>query len=198
MKHTLLALAFFAVAPMASPALASDVDAGFYATLGINVLDPGTDERSSSTRPVLGLGYAFDDTWSAEINAPLHAYHDHVSVDGVGRVASFHTRPVELSGLYHFNGWGETWSPYVGLGYAWSRTSDDSGRGPLAGVPVSIDNAHGPLARVGVDWRLDSNWFARADATYLDLDTHAHIDGMPRVRMSGNTWQYGVALGYRF
>ena len=197
MKRTLIALALVG-AVAAAPAFAADTDNGFYATAGVNVLNPNAHELSTETRPVVGIGYAFDRNWAVELNTPLQAYRERVAVDGYGRVASFRARPTELSGLYHFDGLSDTWSPYVGLGYAWTRTTDESGRGALAGVPVSLDNANGPLARVGIDWNFDRNWFARADATYLDLDTHARVAGLRSNELAGNSWQYGVALGYRF
>lgn len=197
MKRTVLALSLVC-ALIATPAFASESNSGFYTTFGANVINPNAGELSTETRPVLGVGYTFNSDWAVEANAPLHAYRENVSVDGFGRVSSFRILPVEVSALYRFNGLSDSVTPYVGLGYAWVRTTDETGYGALAGIPVSLGNANGPLARVGVDWNFDNNWFARADVAYLDLDARARVDGLDVGSLAGNSWQYGASVGYRF
>lgn len=180
---------------------AADRDSGFYALGGVGVLNPNAGELSTETAPTAAVGYAFSPQWAVEVGGPLRAYREKISVGGAGEIASFKARPYEASVLYHFGDhdvYSGSLSPYVGLGYAWTRTTDERGQGLLAGVPVSLDSADGALGRVGLDYRFNSNWFARADATYLDTDAKAHVAGFGTGELSGNSWKYGLQVGYAF
>lgn len=189
----------FSVGQPAAQADEAKDETGFYALIGASGANPEASGVSSDTEGSVALGYAFSPHWAAELGSPIRAYRHSLSDGDLGRVATFHARPLEASVLYHFTP-DSRFQPYVGVGYAWTRYTDERARGFASGLPVSLDNDRGALGRVGLDYNFgfSDRWLARADVTYLDLNPRGHVDGFPTGSLDGDTWKYGLQVGYRF
>jgi outer membrane protein len=182
-------------------------NAQFFGTLGYTQVNPSSDNGTlaaadasvNSDGSITGsLGYKFTPNMFVELGTALAPFEHEVALDGLGTVASLKHRPTVLSLNYQFNA-EATVRPFVRLGYGWIGISDETTRGPLAGLDISAGNANGLAFGGGIDFFVGEKVFIRADVSRLDFDTDVNVETIGDVGTAEvDPLVYGVAIGYQF
>ena len=182
---------------LASPAALAN---GFYVTAGVSHVNPdGDTDASSETAPSLGLGYAFDDSWSVELNGNIGSYEHTLShVDLGGEYASLDGDMVDLSVIYRFQS-DYNWRPYIGAGAV--HTSFDNAK--ILGIDVDslgvgVESDTSFMVRGGVDYNFQSGWFARADLSYGFVESEVYAEGIGSYKVDVHPLRTTVSVGYNF
>ena len=191
-----LALSLCAV----SAAQASEVG-DVYVVAGATKFDYAVPEASGDTRATLGVGYQFSDNLAVELTAPVQAFESNVDQAGFGTLIQARYRPYNASVLFQFAP-DRMFSPYLGLGYAYTDTSLRA-VGPLAGTKLEARENAGFSVRAGVDYNIAPQWFARADVSRIesDLVIDATVPGGPTGKIVDEPMHstfYSLFVGYRF
>ena len=177
----------------------------FTGRIGINSLNPKSDnglvagakaDVSTDTSFTLGGSYYIDDNWEIAVDTASKYGHD-VSLAGLGKVATLKHMPVTVGVNYNFNG-TETVKPFVGLGYAYVRVSDEKGVGALTGTNINIYNSKGFTAVAGLDYHINEKYFLRGDIRYIDFDSDVVVNGAKVGTASVDPIVYGVSVGMKF
>lgn len=177
----------------------------FSARVGVNGLNPKSDngqlagaeaDISNDVSFTLGGSYFIDDKWEIAVDTAADYGHD-VSLAGLGQVASLKHMPVTVGVNYHFNG-TETIKPFVGLGYAYVRVTDEKGVGALAGTNINIYNSKGFTAVAGLDYHINETYFIRGDLRYIDFDSDVIVNGGNVGTANVDPIVYGVSVGMKF
>lgn len=120
-----------------------------------------------------------------------------------------------LVAKYLFNAPGDTWRPYLGLGFTYasfnsvSANTSDSTVNALAGTSASLSSSFAPVFNVGTIYNIDDKWSINASISYVPLKTDATFTGpgspllgSQPVNTTGtltiNPMEYVVRLGYKF
>ncbi|MEB3753393.1 OmpW/AlkL family protein [Acinetobacter sp. MD2(2019)] len=140
-----------------------------------------------------------------------------LNLDKFSKVGDVKVYSPVLTGKYTFGTVNSKFRPYVGAGLMYARfsnfkldsaVSSDAATKGMSIRNVSIDDAIAPVAFVGADYNINSNWFATASVSYVHLSTHAKLDIVNNA--SGQTMVTGsskieinpivtyLGLGYRF
>jgi outer membrane protein len=182
-------------------------NAQFFGTLGYTQVNPssdngtlaGADASVNSDGSITGsLGYKFTPSMFVELGTALAPFEHEVSLDGLGTVASLKHRPTVLSLNYQFNT-DATVRPFVRLGYGWIGISDETTRGPLAGLDISAGNANGLVVGGGIDFFVGEKVFIRADLSRLDFDSDVNVESIGDVGTAEvDPLVYGLSVGYQF
>ncbi|MBK8283806.1 MAG: OmpW family protein [Ahniella sp.] len=176
-------LRLLAVAALFTIPLSASAE-GFALSVGAYNLNPKSDNGSlaggaldvsvnSETNFTLAGEYAFNDNWSVEVQYGFGFDHE-VSLNGAKSLDITHS-PLTVSGKYTFS--GDTFRPYVGLGFNQTTFSDEDEFGPIAGTDTTLDNSTGLAALAGLQFDVTEQFALRAEARYIDMDTDVAVDG---------------------
>lgn len=164
------------------PAVASAE--GFRASLSAFNLNPKSDNGAladgalevsvnSETNFTLAGEYAFDERWSVELQYGFGFDHE-VSLNGAKSLEITH-KPLTVAGKYTFA--GETFRPYIGLGFNRTSFEDETEFGPIAGTTTTLDDSSGLAALAGVEFNLGERFALRGEARWIDMDTDVAVNG---------------------
>ena len=117
-----------------------------------------------------------------------------------------------LVAKYLFNSPGDTWRPYLGLGFTYASFSDvtantsDATVNRLAGTSASLSSSFAPVFNAGAIYNIDDKWSINGSISYVPLKTDATFVGpglgAGAVTTTGtltiNPIEYVVRLGYKF
>ena len=187
--------------------LASTASAGdFSARLGFGSFNPKSDngviagansEVSSETGVFIGASYYLNDQWELTLDMPVSALEHQVNLAGLGDVVSLEQRATILGVNYRFMA-GESFSPYLGLGYAMVGVSNVRGIGALAGAPLQVDDSDSFSFALGGDYMINDQWSIRGEARYIDFESDVSLAGGNVGTASVDPWQITVFAGFRF
>lgn len=200
---TVLALTT-ALVTAAAPALAQsrgDMTLGFgvagvFPTDSASATTVGPVKVEESYRPTLTFEYFVADNIGIEVLAAWPFEHD-VKLGGAGTVADTKQLPPTVSIQYHFTN-DSNITPFVGLGLNYTHFWDETGKGVLAGVPVSLDDSWGVALHAGLDFKIGENGALRTDVRWIDIDTDAKVGGAPIGNVSIDPFTFGVSYIYSF
>jgi outer membrane protein len=149
-----------------------------------------------------GAAAAFEGTWmfapqwGLELMAAAPVEHD-LYLRGVGKAGSLQHAPVALTLQRRFLDPNGRVQAYAGAGVAYSAFFKERTFGPLDGVELGIDAAHGFTAQAGLDLALGSDWFISLGVRWFDLEPEAAIDGAGIGALELDPRTVGLALGRR-
>lgn len=176
-------------------------------TLGFGVGYVSPDDSYSTTlagglraddnaRPTLTFEYFVADNVGIEVLAAWPFEHD-IELQGVGKVGKTKHLPPTVSLQYHFTN-KSTMTPFVGLGINYTTFWDDEGTGPLAGVPISLDDSWGVAAHAGVDFAVSDTAAIRTDVRWINIETDANVGGAEIGKVTIDPWVFGVSYVMKF
>ena len=114
-----------------------------------------------------------------------------------GKIGTVEQQPIALSGQYHFRDADAVMRPFVGLGYYESNFSNEDISGD--GLHAGLDTAKGAIATAGMDFNINSRWFARTDVRYMKGDADVNVAGESTgENLKLNPLTLGVGIGARF
>ena len=158
---------------------------------------PGSrTDIDGATAPTLSASWYINDNIAIELWGAADKFNHRVRGDG-GKIGTVEQQPIALSGQYHFRSADSVMRPFVGLGYYESNFSNEdiSGGGPHVG----LETAKGAIATAGMDFNINSRWFARTDVRYMRGDADVNLAGEGTgEQLKMNPWTIGVGLGARF
>lgn len=159
--------------------------------------DPATGlDIDGGSAPTLSASWYVNDNIAVELWGAADKFNHRVR-GPEGKIGTVEQQPLALSGQYHFGSADKVIRPFVGLGYYESNFSNEdiSGGGPHVG----LDTAKGAIATAGVDFNINSTWFARTDVRYMDGDTDVNVAGTGTGdSLKLNPVTVGVGIGARF
>lgn len=145
--------------------------------------------------PEIDVGYAFTDTWSAELVLTIPQTQD-VSLQGVGGLGSFKHLPPTLLVQYRANPGGAV-RPYVGAGLNYTLIFDDNL--VVAGVPLGLDNASLGLAlQGGLDVKFNDRWALNVDVKYAKIASGVYAGATKLTEARLDPMLYALGLRYEF
>lgn len=156
---------------------------------------PGLDIDGGSA-PTLSASWYVNDNIAVELWGAADKFNHRVR-GPEGKIGTVEQQPLALSGQYHFRDADAVMRPFVGLGYYQSNFSNEdiSGDGPHVG----LDSTKGAIATAGMDFNINSHWFARTDVRYMRGDADVNLAGQGTgEQLKMNPWTIGVGLGARF
>ena len=162
--------------PDSNPAAGLDVDGG--------------------TAPTLSASWYVNDNVAIELWGAADKFNHRVR-GPQGKIGTVEQQPVAVSGQYHFRDADAVMRPFLGLGYYESNFSNEDLSG--GGQHVGLSTAKGPIATAGMDFNINSRWFARTDVRYMKGDADVNIAGQGTgEQLTLDPWTLGVGLGARF
>ena len=172
--------------------------------LGVGYIQP-TDSYSATgagllradgnARPTLTFEYFIADNIGIEVLAATPFEHDIETP--AGDLAKTKHLPPTVSLQYHFTN-KSTITPFVGLGINYTTFWDDEGTGPLAGVPISLDDSWGVAAHAGLDFAVSDTAAIRTDVRWINIETDANIGGAEVGKVTIDPWVVGVSYVMKF
>lgn len=156
---------------------------------------PGLDIDGGSA-PTLSASWYVNDNIAVELWGAADKFNHRVR-GPEGKIGTVEQQPLALSGQYHFRDADAVMRPFVGLGYYESNfnNEDISAGGPHVG----LDTTKGAIATAGMDFNINSRWFARTDVRYMRGDADVNVAGEGTGdQLKMNPWTIGVGLGARF
>jgi Outer membrane protein W len=167
------------------------------------ILQPDSDPLPGSrtdidggTAPTLSASWYATDNIAIELWGAADKFNHRVRGDA-GKIGTVEQQPIALSGQYHFGNADNVMRPFLGLGYYESNFSNED---ISAGGPhVGLDTAKGAIATAGMDFNINSRWFARADVRYLKGDAGINVAGQSTgEELTLDPWTLGFGVGARF
>ncbi len=153
---------------------------------------------NNDVKPSITATYMFTRNVGLEVLAALPFRHDAYGSGAVnGQLLSAKQLPPTVSLQWHFLPEQQI-QPYVGVGINYTRFFSVRGAGALAGNHVSLDDSWGLAAQVGVDVKLNQQWFLNADLRYIDIDSDVKLNGAKIGTANIDPWVATIAVGYRF
>ena len=212
-RNTLFVSTLLALAPFAASAQSISITGGYGQLDGssggpaVNVpvasptdhLDYDNEDASYTA----SIAWHFNDTWSMELWSAWPSERS-VEVDVENgpdiAVSQYDIRPVMLSAQYAFPQMAQRFRPFVGLGWQWTKVSDEqAAAGQPQLQPLQIHGDNGLAAVAGIDIALNESWFIRGDVRYLDSElTTKSGTAQVETNTSANTVFYGASVGFRF
>ncbi|WP_288383165.1 OmpW family outer membrane protein [uncultured Acinetobacter sp.] len=141
-----------------------------------------------------------------------------LNLDSFSKVGDVKVYSPVLTGKYTFGNINNKFRPYVGAGFMYASFRDFklnpevssrlSATAASSIRNVDIDDTVAPVAFIGADYNITSNWFATASVSYVHLSTHANLDvvnnasnvtvvqGSSKIEINPIVTYLG--LGYRF
>jgi outer membrane protein len=156
---------------------------------------PGLDIDGASA-PTLSASWYVNDNVAIELWGAADKFNHRVR-GPQGKIGTVEQQPIAVSGQYHFRDADAVMRPFVGLGYYESNFSNEdiSGGGPHVG----LETAKGAIATAGMDFNINSRWFARTDVRYMKGDAEVNVAGAGTGQeLTLDPWTVGVGLGARF
>lgn len=165
-------------------------------------IDPigGDTELENTGVPEIDFTYFITDNIAVELIAAT-TNHDAVAKNtslGDVDLGDVWLLPPTLLAQYHFLT-KEIVSPYVGAGinYTVFYGVDEPNNGII--TDIDYENSLGWALQVGVDIRLDENWYLNADVKRLWLDSDVSINhGAIEADVDMDPWIVGMGIGYKF
>lgn len=207
MNKLLLALSLALALPLATSAHAQDATANndnWVFRFGAHVVDPKTDNGhlagmkttiSNNARPTASIEYMFTPNLGIDALAAIPFNHQ-IQLDGQ-KAATTKQLPPTFGINYHFLTDRDI-SPFVGVGFNYTRFFSTRGAGILQGASVKIDNSFGAAAHAGVDINLSPKWLITADVRWIEIRGDVHVNGVKVGKATVDPWVYGLSVGYRF
>ena len=167
------------------------------------ILHPDSDPLPGSrldidgaTAPTLSASWYINDNIAVELWGAADKFNHRVRGDA-GKIGTVEQQPIALSGQYHFGEADAVFRPFLGLGYYESNFSNED---ISAGGPhVGLETAKGAIATAGLDFNINSTWFARTDVRYMKGDAELNVAGQPSGdELTLDPWTVGVGIGARF
>jgi outer membrane protein len=165
-------------------------------------IDPigGDTELSNTGMPEIDFTYFITDNIALELIAATTHHEVSARNTDAGNIdlGDVWLLPPTLLLQYHFFT-KERFSPYVGAGINYTIFYGvDEAKNSIA-KDVDYDNSLGWALQVGVDYRLDENWYINADVKRLFLDTDVSINnGAVKADVDVDPWIFGMGIGYKF
>lgn len=145
--------------------------------------------------PEIDVGYAFNDTLSAELVLTVPQEH-HVDLAGVGRLGSFKHLPPTLL-LQYRPKVGGSFRPYVAIGVNFTLIFDENLS--VAGVPLKLENSSTGLAgQVGFDYELSERWSFNLNVKRAAIRSDVLAGGAALTEARLDPWLYAIGLVRRF
>ena len=156
---------------------------------------PGLDIDGASA-PTLSASWYVNDNVAIELWGAADKFNHRVR-GPEGKIGTVEQQPLAISGQYHFRDADAVMRPFVGLGYYESNFSNED---ISAGGPhVGLSTAKGAIATAGMDFNINSRWFARTDVRYMKGDTDVNVAGAGTGdQLKLDPFTVGVGLGARF
>lgn len=214
MKKTLCGLAILSA--LASTNVLAHQEGDVFVRAGLAAVVPndssdkilGSDEEldvDSNTQLGLTLGYMLTNNVSVELLAASPFSHD-ISTDllGLGKVGETKHLPPTLMVQYYFMEPNSDFRPYVGAGINYTTFFDEkfNSTGTAAGLSdLKLDDSWGLAANIGVDYKINDNWFANAAVWYANIETTAKYRAGGQSMSTDvdiNPWVFMIAGGYKF
>ena len=159
--------------------------------------DPATGlDIDGGTAPTLSASWYFNDNMAIELWGAADKFNHRVR-GPEGKIGTVEQQPIALSGQYHFRAADAVMRPFVGLGYYESNFSNEDISGD--GLHVGLDTAKGAIATAGMDFNINSRWFARTDLRYMKGDSDVKVAGESTgENLKLNPLTLGIGIGARF
>lgn len=156
---------------------------------------PGLD-IDGGTAPTLSASWYVNDNIAIELWGAADKFNHRVR-GPEGKIGTVEQQPIAISGQYHFRDADAVMRPFVGLGYYESNFSNED---ISAGGPhVGLETAKGAIATAGMDFNINSRWFARTDVRYMQGDAEVNLAGAGTGNeLTLDPWTVGLGLGARF
>jgi len=165
-------------------------------------IDPigGDTELSNTGMPEIDFTYFVTDNIAFELIAATTQHDVSARNTSAGDIdlGDVWLLPPTLLAQYHFFT-KERFSPYIGAGINYTIFYGvDEAKNSIA-KDVDYDNSIGWALQIGVDYRLDENWYVNADVKRLFLDTDVSINnGGVKADVDVDPWIFGMGVGYKF
>jgi outer membrane protein len=165
------------------------------------ILEPDSNPAAGldidgASAPTLSASWYVNDNIAIELWGAADKFNHRVR-DREGKLGTVEQQPLALSGQYHFRQADAVMRPFVGLGYYESNFSNEDIS--AGGLHKGLDTTKGPIATAGVDFNINSRWFARTDVRYMHGDADVNLAGEGTGdQLKMNPWTIGVGLGARF
>lgn len=159
----------------------------------VGAADVSVDDGSSLA---FTLGYMLTDNLNLQLLGAVPFKHD-VDVEGLGTVAEVEHLPPTVTLQYHFTPKSNV-RPYVGGGVNYTTFTSEDTKGALAGLDIELDDSFGVALEAGVDVDITKSMFAGASVWYVDIETEANAEGLPRFDVPIDPWVFFVGVGWTF
>ncbi|MEO8364818.1 MAG: OmpW family outer membrane protein [Pseudoxanthomonas sp.] len=159
--------------------------------------DPATGlDIDGGSAPTLSASWYFNDHMAIELWGAAGKFNHRVR-GPEGKIGTVEQQPIALSGQYHFRDADAVMRPFLGLGYYESNFSNEDISGD--GLHVGLDTAKGAIATAGMDFNINSRWFARTDLRYMKGDADVNVAGESSgENLKLNPLTLGIGIGARF
>jgi outer membrane protein len=166
-----------------------------FTALGINFPADAVSVQSKLI-PEFDVNYAFDANWSAHVVLTIPQKHE-VTLAGVGKLGTFQHLPPHFMAVYHFNGAGDAFRPYVGAGLNFTLIWNT--KLSVAGVPLALEhNSLGLSGQVGFDYDLGSGRFLNVDLKKTALRSDVLAGGSRLTTAQLDPWIFSIGYGWKF
>lgn len=169
--------------------------------VGSHYVDPKSDNSDIvSVDGSFGLTgsivYFVKPTIAIDLLLAVPLSHD-IKLNGGGKVADTRELPPTLSVVWYPQV-SEVWHPFIGVGINHTMFFDESTQGALDGTKLHLADSTGIAGMAGVDFAINQKLSLMLDVRYMDIDTHAKVNGSSIGNVDIDPMGYGLALGYRF
>jgi outer membrane protein len=161
-------------------------------TLAGGTLDADLDD---SVRPTASIEYRVTPNLGFDLLVAWPFEHT-LKLNGA-KAATLKQLPPTFGVNWHFAP-DATWSPFVGVGFNFTKVFDEKTTGPLAGADLSVGDSWGFAAHAGVDIAVAPRWLVTVDARWIDIDSTARVNGARVGTVNVDPWAVGISAGYRF
>ena len=153
---------------------------------------PDREHTIAATDPAIGIEWPLP---AAELVLSVPQKHK-VTVDPLGEIGTFKHLPPTLMVQYHFTDLG-AFKPYVGAGVNYTKIWGENMT--ALGQPVTLDGSSVGLAlQVGVDYKLNRNWYLNADVKKVQIKSDVMLGGNKISEVKLDPWLVSIGVGYRF
>ncbi len=182
---------------------------GFQVKVGASVLAPQSSDNGTVAGAKANVSNEIGFTPSMEYfigESPISVElllatpfkHD-VSLDGLGKVATFKHLPPTLTFKYNFAN-DSKFNPYVGVGATVALPFSEKTQGAIAGTTLDADTTYGVAGQVGFTYKpeIQKNWGVFVDVRYAQVESDLKLNGAPIGTLEVNPWIYSFGYSYRF
>ncbi|MBL8708825.1 MAG: OmpW family protein [Rhodospirillaceae bacterium] len=165
-------------------------------------IDPigGDTELSNTGMPEIDFTYFVTDNIAFELIAATthHEVSARSTAAGDIDLGDVWLLPPTLLAQYHFFT-KERFSPYVGAGINYTIFYGvDEAKNSIA-QDVDYENSIGWALQIGIDYRMNENWYINADVKRLFLNSDVSINnGAVDADVDVDPWIFGMGIGYKF
>lgn len=147
--------------------------------------------------PEVDISYFFTPNFAAELVLTIPQKQTvTVNALGLGDIGTFKHLPPTLLAQYHFTNLG-AFKPYVGLGLNYTLLGSENMS--IGGQPVTLSGSSvGPAAQVGIDYKLNRNWYLNADFKKVYIKTDVKLNGSQISTLKVDPYLISLGVGYRF